>query len=244
MIDEPLQEMAALHALGLLDEAGQAALRAAAERDPEVRALMDQMAETAAALACDAPQVAPPPAVLRELKRQLPPRRLFSSARVVAFPEWMPYALAAGLAVLAVAQVFLISGLKKKVVAAQAETAMWRDHDNMVQMRLASLQAQDAAYANAKVMVAWDPKMHHGYIAMENMPPPPPGHDYQLWVLDPGAPAPISAGLLRMGPDGQGFVAAQPMETPGPGFAISLEPSGGRSEPTPGAILFAVAPGG
>ena len=243
MIEEHLQELAALHALGLLDEAGQATLLAAAERDPEVRDLMDQMTETAAALACDAPQVPPPPAVLRELKRQLPPRRVFSAARVVAFPTWMPYALAAGLAVLAVAQVFLISGLKKKVLAAQAETAMWRDHDNMVELKLASLEVKDAAYANAKVMVAWDPKMHHGYISMENMPAPPPGHDYQLWVLDPNAPAPISAGLLRMGPGGQGFVAAQPMDTQGPGFAISLEPSGGRPEPT-GAILFAVAPGG
>jgi anti-sigma-K factor RskA len=91
-------------------------------------------------------------------------------------------------------------------------------------------------------MVAWDPHMHRGMITMENMPAPPPGHDYQLWVLDPSAPAPISAGLLHMEPGGQKF-QMQPMATPGPGFAISLEPAGGRSEPTPGAILFAVAPG-
>jgi anti-sigma-K factor RskA len=182
--------------------------------------------------------------VWRELARQLPKRRPALSEKVITFPIWVPYALAACLCVLALAQSHVIFNLQKKVHAAQSEVAMWRDHDNMVQLKLASLEAQNAAYANAKVMVAWDPKMHHGYISMENMPAPPPGHDYQLWVLDPNAPAPISAGLLRMSPNGQGFVATQPMDTSGPGFAISLEPSGGRSEPTAGAILFAVAPGG
>ena len=244
MIEEHLQELAALHALGLLDEGGQSTLLAAAERDPEVRQLIDQMAGTAAALACDAPQVPPPPAVLRELTRQLPKRRPALSEKVITFPIWVPYALAACLCILALAQGCVIFGLQQKVHDAQSETAMWRDHDNMVQLRLASLEAQNAAYASAKIMVAWDPKMHHGYISMENMPAPLPGHDYQLWVLDPNAPAPISAGLLRMAPGGQGFVAAQPMDTEGPGFAISLEPAGGRSEPTAGAILFAVAPGG
>lgn len=244
MIDEHLQELAALHALGLLDDAGQAELRTAAERDPKVRELIDRMDETAAALALEATQVPPPPAVWRELTRQLPARRPALSEKAITFPIWVPYVLAACLCGLALAQGCLIFGLQQKVRVAQAEAAMWRDHDNMVQLKLASLEAQNAAYANAKVMVAWDPKMHHGYISMENMPAPPPGHDYQLWVLDPNAPAPISAGLLRMGPNGQGFVAAQPMGTSGPGFAISLEPSGGRSEPTSGAILFAVAPGG
>ena len=242
MIDEHLQELAALQALGLLDDAGQAELQAAAERDPEVRELMDQMGEVGAALALEAPQVAPPPAVWRELTRQLPQRRPALSEKVITFPIWVPYALAACLCVLALAQGYLIFGLQQKVHAAQAETAMWRDHDNMVELKLASMEAKDAAYAGAKVMVAWDPKMHHGYISMENMPAPPPGHDYQLWVLDPNAPAPINAGLLRMKPGGQGFIAGQPMDTAGPGFAISLEPSGGRPEPT-GAILFAVAPG-
>jgi anti-sigma-K factor RskA len=203
---------------------------------------MDEMAETTAALALDAPKVAPPPAVWRELTRQLPKRRPALSEKTITFPIWVPYALAACLCVLALAQGCVIFGLQKKVRAAQSEVAMWRDHDNMVELKLASLEAKDAAYAGATVMVAWDPKMHHGYISMENMPAPPPGHDYQLWVLDPNAPAPISAGLLRMKPGGQGFVAVQPMDTPGPGFAISLEPSGGRPEPT-GAILFAVAPG-
>ena len=44
-------------------------------------------------------------------------------------------------------------------------------------------------------MVAWDP-VHapRGFVSIQNMPAPAAGHDYQLWVLDPTAPAPISAG--------------------------------------------------
>ncbi len=76
---------------------------------------------------------------------------------------------------------------------------------------------------------------------MHQLPPPPPGKDYQLWVLDPTAPAPISAGLLSAGAGSQNFGTGSAV-TNGPGFAVSLEPAGGRPLPT-GAILFAVAPG-
>jgi anti-sigma-K factor RskA len=66
----------------------------------------------------------------------------------------------------------------------------------------------------------------------------PAGHDYQLWVLDPNALGPISAGLIT----GARSFDAQQITTDNPGFAISLEPAGGSPEPT-GPILFAVAPG-
>jgi anti-sigma-K factor RskA len=79
-------------------------------------------------------------------------------------------------------------------------------------------------------------------ISMDNLPAPPPGHDYQLWVLDPTAPAPMSAGLLTRNARAQDF-AAHPVRSMGPGFAISMEPAGGNSSPNPGPILFAVAPG-
>jgi anti-sigma-K factor RskA len=57
-------------------------------------------------------------------------------------------------------------------------------------------------------------------------------------VLDPQALAPVNAGVITAS---RSF-AVQPVGTQSPGFAISLEPSGGRPEPT-GPILFAVAPG-
>jgi len=41
---------------------------------------------------------------------------------------------------------------------------------------------------------------------------------------------------------GSSFFASPPTSTTSPGFAITLEPVEGSSEPT-GSILFAVAPG-
>ena len=242
MTDEQLEELAALHAVGMLDDAGQATLMEAAEQKPEVRRLIESFSEAAAALAWDVPQVAPPPAVRRELMRQLPAHRSTVPVRVLSFPQWLPYALAACLMALALWQEVVIAGLGSKYRTAHADAVWLRERNMMAELRIASLEAKDASYGSAKIMVAWDPKMNRGMISMQNLPAPPPGHDYQLWVLDPNAPAPISAGLLKMEPGSQTF-AVQPMTTSGPGFAISLEPEGGRPTPT-GAILFAVAPNG
>jgi anti-sigma-K factor RskA len=96
----------------------------------------------------------------------------------------------------------------------------------------------DVSYASSHVIVAWDPVQHRGVVSMQDLPMPPAGHDYQLWVLDPKAPSPISAGLIT----GSRSFDVAPVSTTNPGFAVSLEPSGGRPSPT-GPILFAVAPG-
>jgi anti-sigma-K factor RskA len=239
MNNPELEEKAALHAVGLLDGAELKELLDAALRDEEVRSLVESYAEVAAVLAYDAPQVTPPPAVRRELLRNLPARR--EASKIIPFRQWLPYAVAACLMALALYQWHQILGLKTRVHTLRSQELALQDRNNMTELRLATLEAKDAAYSSAKVMVAWDPKMHRGVLSMADMPAPPPGHDYQLWILDPTAPAPISAGLLTTVSGSQGF-AMHVVNTTGPGFAISLEPSGGRPSPT-GAILFAVAPG-
>jgi anti-sigma-K factor RskA len=238
MNSEQLEEMAALHAVGLLDDAGLKALLTAARSDEEVGEMIESFAETAACLAYEAPQVAPPPALRRELMRQLPAQR--EPANTLPFWQWFPYAVAACLMALVYYQWAQIFSLKGQVRTLRADQVALRERNNLNELKLADLEAKDAAYSSARILVAWDPKMHRGVISMHNLPPPPPGKDYQLWVLDPSAPAPISAGLLMAGVATQNF-GTHGAET-GPGFAISLEPAGGRPLPT-GSILFAVAPG-
>jgi anti-sigma-K factor RskA len=238
MNNEHYEELAALHALGLLDESEVKTLWTEAERDPDVLGLIETFAESAALLAYDPPQVAPPPAVRRELMRQLPAHHSSNIIRVV---QWLPYAVAACLMALGIYQANEIFTLDRQIGAEHARAIALQERNDMTDLRLASLEAKDAGYISAKIMVAWDPASHNGVISIQNMPAPPAGHDYQLWVLDPSAPAPISAGLLRTESGAQGF-AVRPVRSDGPGFAISLEPTGGRSSPT-GAILFAVAPG-
>ena len=75
-----------------------------------------------------------------------------------------------------------------------------------------------------------------------NLPAPPPGRAYQLWVLT-AQPAPISAGMLR--PDAGGRVHARfdtPSDLPRPiAMAVTLEPEGGVPAPTGDKYLVGLA---
>jgi anti-sigma-K factor RskA len=140
--------------------------------------------------------------------------------------------------VLGIFQTRQILDLKSQLLAARTDATRLRESNALTDLRLATLDPKDASYASSQVVIAWDPYRHEGVVAMKNMPATPTGHDYQLWVLDPGAEAPISSGLLT----GSRPFTVPPVSTPKPGFAVSLEPAGGSPEPT-GPILFAVAPG-
>jgi hypothetical protein len=154
------------------------------------------------------------------------------------FHRVLPYAIAACLMALGITQSVQIGHLKRKLAATSLDAKKMRQSNAFTNLRLTVLDAKDAAYASSKVMVAWDPYQHLGTVALQDLPLPPAGHDYQLWVLDPNAPAPISAGLIT---GGRSF-STPSISTENPGFALSLEPTGGSSSPT-GPILFAVAPG-
>ena len=75
-----------------------------------------------------------------------------------------------------------------------------------------------------------------------NLPTPPPGRAYQLWVIT-AQPAPISAGMLR--PDAGGRVNVRfdlPSDLPRPvAIAVTLEPEGGVPSPTGDKYLVGLA---
>ena len=75
-----------------------------------------------------------------------------------------------------------------------------------------------------------------------NLPAPPRGRAYQLWVLT-AQPAPISAGMLV--PDASGRVNARfdtPLDLPRPvAMAVTLEPEGGVPSPTGDKYLVGLA---
>lgn len=66
-----------------------------------------------------------------------------------------------------------------------------------------------------------------------NLPAPPPGRAYQLWVLT-NQPAPISAGMLALDASGRVNVRFNtPLDLPRPvAMAVTLEPEGGMPAPT------------
>jgi anti-sigma-K factor RskA len=234
------EELAALHALGLLDEAGTRQLYEAANRDPEVRRFLQAFDETAAHLALEAPVTPPPPGLREEILRALPP----AAGKVVRFPTWFPVAIAACLMILTIAEAVQILSLRSELralepqfAAASIDNAHLRESNALISLRLAALDVKDPAYGAVQVLVAWDSNQHRGAIGVDHLPPAPAGHDYQLWVLDPNAPSPLNAGVLVAS---RAF-DEEKVSVPRPGFAVSLEPSGGSPSPT-GPILFAVAP--
>ncbi len=112
--------------------------------------------------------------------------------------------------------------------------------DALIGLRVISLEPRDASYLASKILVAWDPNQFRGIVNTQNLPEPATGHNYQLWVLDPGAQTPINAGVIQL-KAGSRLFTVQSLSTASPGFAVSLEPAG-TSTPT-GTILFAVPPG-
>jgi anti-sigma-K factor RskA len=245
MSDTRWEEEAALEGLGLLEDS--TALNRQAARNPAVATLVRDYAATAAALVHEIPHVDPPTELRQRIMegtsaRPAPVRATArSSEKIIPFSRWvLPYAIAACLMGLVMLQFMLIGKLDSRLTEEHLARVQLQQDDSMLQLRLADMKAMNNDFVNAKVMVAWDPMTHHGMITMQNLPPPPPGRDYQLWVLDPAAKAPMSAGLLTRHTRAQDF-AVHPVHAMAPGFAISMEPTGGASSPTPGAILFAVA---
>ena len=251
MIDPQMDERAALAALGW--EEDPAMLDRAAAQDAEVADALRAYAEVAALIAGEAPQHAPPaglrtrilqaagidpksaaPARSRSVAPQSAPVR-----RLLAFPKLpvMPYALAACLMGVALLQAGLILLLDSRIDALHPAAPR---HDPFAGVQLVSLAPQ-GDHGDAKIMVAWNPKTCCGMVTMDKMPDPPPGRDYQLWVLDPSKPAPVDAGVVPRGSASHHFIAGEVHLAGRPGFAVSLEPSGGRPEPS-GQVLFAVAP--
>jgi anti-sigma-K factor RskA len=244
MIDPRLEEQAALAPLGWSKDS--AGLDRVAATDPEVAEALYEFADAAAMLAYDAPQLEPPPALRARILELLGPQVAFepkprSTLRLLHFPRMpmtMTYALAACLMGIALFQAALILLLDSRLDSIRMAPVTRTNPFSGVQ--LVDLAPQ-GDHGDAKIMVAWNPKTRCGMVSMDDMPPPPAGSDYQLWVLDPSQPAPVNAGVVPRGATSQHFTV-DGVHMPRPGFAVSLEPAGGRPEPTSGEILFAVAP--
>lgn len=233
MIDERQEELAALYALGMLEPAEAEALARLLAADPELaRAVVDFQAALEQ-LALDVPQHEPPfrmkLAVLAKIRGpavpsvaaggSLPVRR---SASVLSWLAW-----AAVLALLV-----SVSLLLRERTALQAEVAKLQHHDAVAQLELRTLHSMLDGAPKATAVVAWDPEKQTGILRPAGLPPAGPDRDYQLWIIDPQSPAPVSAGTFRpVGNSGESisFHTGKTVREAGK-FAVSLEPKGGSAQ--------------
>jgi anti-sigma-K factor RskA len=261
MIDEHRQDLAAEYALDALDPESTRAFEALLAEDAELRALADHLREAAAALAHDVPSQLPPPElrerVLARIRAEAQSAAADESAVSQVTPEpkttpavtpqasggfgtILPWALAAGFAITTGALWMERNQWQQETVGLKQVIKDQNERDELAKVKIAMLTAQVDAYAKASAVIVWDPSHQRGVVKLANVPRPEAGKDYQLWLIDPKKPDPVSGGLIAVSEEGTAKVMFTPDQQVGKAdkFAISVEPTGGMPKPT-GMIVLA-----
>ena len=104
--------------------------------------------------------------------------------------------------------------------------------------RMATLNGTGLA-RDAYAMVFMEPDTRRGFFYANNLPALPAGKTYQLWIIT-DTPKPVSAGVFSLdrGRKGRGMLQNMPEAAKIKQFAVSLEPDGGKPQPT-GAVYLA-----
>ena len=126
MIDERQQELASLYALDLLEGAERAEFEARLAGEPALRTLVDELREASTRLALQAPQFAPRPALKSRVMDRIGSRATTPrTAQRFAFPVFLPWAIAACLAVACgvVAQLYVSSKSRASLLEQQQALA-------------------------------------------------------------------------------------------------------------------------
>lgn len=222
-MNEELEELAALYAFDLLEGDERAAFETRLASEPEVRAMVDSLRE-AAALTAHAAEFRQPPPELEErilhAVRMEPVR--FRSSSPSSGSGWLPWAVAACLALACVVLVADRVQTKKQITALEQRNAF-------AQLRIATLASQLQSAPDALATVIWDAEKQEGVLKVTNIPANEEDRDYQLWIVDPNYQQPVDAGTFHVADDGTKSISFKPKTHVGAAdaFAVSLERKGG-----------------
>ena len=232
MITERQEELAALHAFGLLEGAELREFETQAAADSELRALVLSLGETAALTALAAPQIDPPAALkARILALAITPA---PENKIVQFPvaRFAPWAVAAALALAAIWQGSQNFSLRSENANLRterqlAETAYkiaqnqlserslvaenmisslgnkLRKSEDLARLKVSALASLAGNTKEAQVIAVWDPEQQTGLLAMEKLPPIGDNQDYQIWIVDPAYKNPVNGGVFHVSADGK-----------------------------------------
>jgi anti-sigma-K factor RskA len=242
MIDERHEENACLYVAGALTQPESRAFKDELRANPELQKLVKQLRDSASALALAEPPVAPPPQlkdkILAKIARE-PEAGKIISLPVAAknFPSlWLPWALAAGFAFLAVVQFLQAQSLRQQtrslnsaVAGLSTQVADLQKKDTLSQMRITMLNSLLDNSPKAVAVSVWDNEKQSGVLVVQNLAPAPTGKDYQLWVINDKYPAPVNAGVFSVDEKGTvhfTFKPDMPM-TSVDKYAVTVERKGG-----------------
>jgi anti-sigma-K factor RskA len=248
------QSLASAYVLGALDATERRAFEAHSATCAECQREIRELQPVAIALAYAVPKRTPRPELrarvlaaagasdTRETRRESVP----ASART-----WLPLAATVLVAIALAATAWRLQSrvlalearleqAERRALGAERLVADTRRAAGEAQSALAILAAPDlvridlagqppAPRATARAL--WS-RSNGMVFTTANLPPPPPGRVYQVWVVT--REAPVSAGLLALNPSGRTTAVFQtPADIGTPvAAAVTLEPEGGVPSPT------------
>jgi anti-sigma-K factor RskA len=254
MIDERMEEQAALHVLGALNETEAREFKKAMQADPELKEFVARLSTATGALAGTVPMVEPPPQLRAKILAQVA-----EPQKIISLPErkfsWLPWSFATCLAILCIVlfaqdsqlhktvgtQAQQINNLNQLAQSLQSATndlqqtvLALQETNRLVNLRIAMLNSLMSDAPKAIAVSLWDNEKQEGVFVVKNLKPLPSDRDYQLWVIDPKYKAPVDAGVFQV--DEQGnvrltFKAKAPIEA-AQKFAVTEEVKGGAATPT------------
>jgi anti-sigma-K factor RskA len=251
MMDERMEERASLYVLGALNEAETREFKQAMQADPELQALVARLSAVTGAMAGALPVAKPSPELRAKILAQVKPAEKITKP-FAAF--WLPWALAASLAIVCVillgqdnrlrktigdqsAQMEQLSQMSQSLQSAtnnlqQAVQAL-RETNRLAGLRIAMLNSLVAKSPKTAAVSLWDEDRQEGVFVGQNLKPLPSDKDYQLWVLD-NSKTPVDAGVFRVDESGNvrtQFKTKLPIKIAGK-FAVTEEVRGGVASPT------------
>lgn len=232
MIDESLEESAALYALDMLEGDELRGFESRLASDSVLREKVREFEASAATLAYSAPARALSPELRARILARAPVTRVVARSSSGA-STFIPWALAACLAIACVLMARDRGHLQHRIASLQAR-------DELSQAQISTLTSKLANAPNAEAVVIWDPQLKQGVLKVLQAPPTGEDHSYQLWVVDPAKKTPVSAAIFRVDATGTTKISFKPDQpvSSAKAFAISLERKGGVTGAAEGPIVL------
>lgn len=256
MIDERMEEQASLHVLGALSETEAREFKKAMQADPELQKFVAGLTRATGAIAGSVHMVEPPSSLRAKILAQAEPApKNISAPRNNIFQLWLPWSLAACLALLGVLlfgqnrllqrkvglQAHQITTLNQLAQLLQATTndlqntvLALQKSNQLADMRIAMLNSLLADSPKAVAVSLWDETKQEGVFVVQNLKPLPADKDYQLWVIDPQYKTPVDAGVFQVDKHGNVRLDFKTKSEIGVAekFAVTMEAKGGVAVPT------------
>jgi anti-sigma-K factor RskA len=102
---------------------------------------------------------------------------------------------------------------------------------DLANLKIATLTALAGNTPQALAVAVWNPTQQQGVLTVDKLPVAASDKDYELWVIDPAKPRPVSGGVFTVSADGTSRVQFRTEEAVAAiaKFAVSLEKKGGAA---------------